>query len=117
MCWSTRRQLDQHPPRRRYDKHISPPLSKRGGAVEPIRSLNFVDDGSRFTSAGIGAKFAIRAPREPPGVLRPVGLLEAVVRPETVEPLEDVATEAEADPELESDAVATVPWPEERRFG
>jgi len=44
-------------------------------------------------------------------------LPEAVVRPETVEPLEDVATDAEAVPELESDAVVTVPWPEVRRFG
>jgi hypothetical protein len=67
--------------------------------------------------AGIGAKFAIRAPREPPGVFRLVGLPEAVVRPETVEPLEDVATDAKAVPELKSDAAATVPWPELRRFG
>lgn len=49
-------QLDQQVFLIRYDKHISPPVSSRGGVVFPIRSFNLYELGSNCCKAGIGCK-------------------------------------------------------------
>ncbi len=45
------------------DRHISDPLSRVGGLEAPMMSFSLIVEGTEFTMAGIGCRFAMRAPR------------------------------------------------------
>ncbi len=105
VCCAARLQLDQHPLLSRKDRHMSWPVSSVGGFVVPMRSFNFIADGTKLTRAGIGARLEILAPR-PGGAFKPCPLAE--VRPETME-LTDALLEVDFDAVEDETLVATLP--------
>jgi hypothetical protein len=79
--------LDQHPPFKRKERHMSAPESYVGGVDVPMISFSFILDGTRLTMFDIGCKFAMRAPR-PGGMM--VEPPVCVVKPDTTELVEVV---------------------------